>query len=190
MSNDLYHGSSVAGITALAARSRLHSTDKQVVYLTDSVPYALFYIWDAARTGYSGKHVTGGLRDGIALYEEQFPDQLRTFYQGVAGYLYRIPFTADTQPVANRPGLFYREGSAPVAGVEYIPDVYEALLQYEAAGQLRVLRYTEQTAARQAELTAMIATAIRQNDDFANDPERQRFMQRYFPDVWRLAHER
>ena len=171
MSNDLYHGSITPGITALEARSQLHGTDKMVVYLTDSIPYALFYVWDSTRHGYSGKYITGGFRDGLAFYEEQFPDQLRTFYQGVSGYLYHIRCTEKVQPVANRAGLFYQEASALIADTEYIPDVYEALLQREAAGQLHVLRYNAQTAARKTELTAMIATYIRGSDFFETDPE-------------------
>ena len=38
----LYHGSAAAGISALEPRSRLHGSDKQVVYLTDNIPCALF----------------------------------------------------------------------------------------------------------------------------------------------------
>ena len=85
-----YHGSICAGIEQLDARSRLHNTGEKVVYLTDNIPYALFYIWDEQRNEYSGKYVTGWMRDGVAWYEEQFPEQLKTFYKGVSGYLYCI----------------------------------------------------------------------------------------------------
>lgn len=189
MRDHLYHGSITPGITVLKARSRLHNSDQQVVYLTDSIPYALFYIWDSYRNGLSAKYVTGGFRDGLAFYEEQFPDQLRAFYQGVSGYLYRIPKTASAHPVANRDGLFYQEGNIPVADVIFISDVYDALLKYEATGQLKVLRYNEQTNARQAELTRMIAAAIRQSNFFSDDPKQQQFMQKHFSASWRLAHE-
>ncbi len=185
----LYHGSVTPGITALEARSRLHSTDKMVVYLTDSIPYALFYIWDSVHNGSSGKYVTGGFRDGHAFYEEQFPDQLRTFYQGVSGYLYRIQRTEAAQAMKNRNGLFWQEDNAAVADMLYIPDVYAELLKYEAAGQLKVLRFNEQTDARKAELTGMIATAIRQSNFFADNTEQQQFMQKHFPAAWRQAHE-
>ena len=80
----LYHGSAVPGITALEARSTLHGTDKQIVYLTDSIPYALLYIWDGARSGSPVKHVTAWVEGGAARYEEQFPHQLERFYQGVS----------------------------------------------------------------------------------------------------------
>ena len=160
-----------------------------VVYLTDSIPYALFYIWDAAHTGYSGKYVTGGFRDGRAFYEEQFPDQLKIFYQGVSGYLYRIQHTSDMQPVANRPGLFSYAGKAAVADVICIPDVHEALLEYEAAGQLQVLRYNEQSDTRKSELNRMIALHIHRSNFFAGDPEQQQFMRKHFTESWRIANE-
>lgn len=186
---DLYHGSITSGIAALEARSRLHGTDKMVVYLTDSIPYALLYIWNSSHTGYFGKYVTGGFRNGQTFYEEQFPDQLRTFYQGVSGYLYRIPRTNQMHAMINRPGLFWQERNAAVADVRFIPDVYEELLKYEAAGEIRILRFTEQTAERQAELTEMIAAYIRQSNFFPDDHEQQRFMKRNFSAAWRLANE-
>ena len=46
------------------------------MYLSSSIPYVLLYIWDAGKTSYSKKWVTGWIRDGIAHYEEQFPGQL------------------------------------------------------------------------------------------------------------------
>jgi len=185
----LYHGSIIPSITELEARSLLHASDKQVVYLTDSIPYALFYIWDSHHNEYSRKYVTGGFRDGVAFYEEQFPDQLQAFYQGVSGFLYRIPKTDAVRPVANRDGLFYQEGNVSVADAVCIDDVYAELLKYEAAAQLKVLRYNKQTNARQAELTRMIAAAIRQGNFFAGDKEQQQFIKKHFSASWRLANE-
>lgn len=185
----LYHGSSVPAIIELEARSLLHGTDTKVVYLTISIPYALFYIWDSACTGYSGKHVTGSIRNGVAIYEEQFPDQLKTFYQGVSGYLYRIPFTGEAQAMKDRDGLFFHPGNAAVAGAEFIPDVYAELLKYEASVQLKVLRFTEQSSERQEELTSLIAEAIRCSSFFENDDEHRSFMMKHFALAWRKAHE-
>ena len=85
--------------------------------------------------------------------------------------------------------MFWLEGPASVADAVFVPDVYDALLEYEAAGQLRVLRYNEQTDARRAELVQMIAAAIRQSGFFAGDPEQQQFMQTHFAASWRIAHE-
>lgn len=181
----LYHGSAVPGIEALEARSILHGTDRRIVYLTDSIPYALLYIWDEGRTGSPVKHVTGWVKDGAAHYEEQFPHQLRRFYEGVSGWLYRTP-RGDARAVEGREGLLYLEGDAPVEA-EYVPDVYRALLGHEAAGRLRVLRFTEQTPARQDELTGLIAQVIVQAGFYRGDGVQERFMKTYFPQAWERA---
>lgn len=67
------HGTNVPGISVLKAQSGLHGSENKVVYLTDSVPYALFSSGDAAKHGCRDKHVTGWIKDGIAYYEEHFP---------------------------------------------------------------------------------------------------------------------
>ena len=85
-----YHGSCTPGIVQLETRSKLHNTEENVVYLTDNIPYALFYLWDAEHNECSFKHVPGWTKNDIAYYEEQSPDQLKVFYQGVSGYLYCV----------------------------------------------------------------------------------------------------
>lgn len=44
MEKMLYHGSSASGIKTLEPLSKLHGTDKSVLYLTSNLPYALVYI--------------------------------------------------------------------------------------------------------------------------------------------------
>ena len=183
----LYHGSAVPGIQALEARSTLHGTDKRIVYLTDNIPYALFYVWDEGLTGSPVKHVTGWVKGGAAHYEEQFPHQLKRFYRGASGWLYRTP-KGDARAVEGREGLFYAEGDAPVEAA-YIPDVYEALLRHEAAGELRVLRFVEQTRERQEELVELIAQVILRADFYREDSVQRAFMQRYFTQAWKRAED-
>lgn len=85
-----YHGSAIANLTELQPFSRLHQSEEQVVYLSSGLPYVLFYIWDAEKTGSSRKWVAGWLKDGVSYYEEQFPGQLRAFYEGAHGYIYLV----------------------------------------------------------------------------------------------------
>lgn len=187
MNESLYHGSSVGDIAALEPRSLLHGTDRRVCYLTDSLAYAMVYIWDAARHQTARKWVTCGFREGVPFYEEQFPDQLRTFYRGVRGFVYEVERSSDFEQVENRPGLFYSDHPVKPVRVRTVPDVYEALLAEEQAGRLLVLRFREVSAARQAELTSMLAEYIRKNDFFATDAEQAAFMRRCFTDAWTLA---
>jgi hypothetical protein len=183
----LYHGSNYSGITELEARSKLHNTDKKVVYLTDNIPYALYYIWDEKHNGYSGKHVTGWIKNGVAYYEEQFPDQLKSFYKGVSGYLYYISKGSDIQSVEDRECMYYSLESTVVAKVDYILDVYEELLKYEALGKLKVLRYKEQSEKRQEELIDLIATSIIKSDFFKCNEAKAQFMKKHFVKAWEKA---
>ncbi len=189
MTESLYHGSSVGDIAALEPRSLLHGTDRRVCYLTDSLAYAMVYIWDAARHQTAQKWVTCGFREGVPLYEEQFPDQLRTFYRGVRGFVYEVERSSDLERVENRPGLFYSDHPVKPVKVRTVPDVYEALLAEEQAGRFLVLRFREVGAARQAELTNMLAEHIRKNNFFSSDAEQAAFLRRYFTDAWARAKE-
>ncbi len=184
----LFHGSAVPGITVLEPRSLLHGSEAvRVAYLTENVPYALFCIWDAARHGGAPAHVTGWARDGVTFYEEQFPDQMWVFYEGVSGFLYRVE-TSRAKPVEGRPGMFYSTEPVPVAEVRSVPDVYGALLAQEAAGNFKVLRYTEQSPERQEELVDLIASAIAHDGFYEHDQVRRRFMQTHFAPAWARAN--
>lgn len=115
----LYHGSSINGIQVLKPCSKMQGTDKQAVYLTGSIPYALVYIWDQKKTGINQKWITCGLKNGIIYYEEQFPDQLRAFYEGVEGYLYTVEISDSFRPISNRENMYFSLDPVPVK-IKYI----------------------------------------------------------------------
>lgn len=94
-----YHGSISPNVTELKALSLLHEESKKAVYLTDSIPYALFYIWDGKHNNYDRKFVTGWIKNSVAYYEELFPMQLEIFYKGVSGYLYCVKKLPKILPV-------------------------------------------------------------------------------------------
>lgn len=183
----LYHGSAVPGVTELLPLSVLHGSGGKVVYLSPCIPYTLLYIWDAEKTQYSRKWVTGWVKDGIAYYEEQFPGQLKAFYEGVRGYVYGVLKNGDVQLLPDREDLFYSGTPIRVYRVTEIPDVYQALLEYERAGKLRVLRFENASEEKQAELTDRIAAYITENSLWKQDSEESRFMKRYFVQGWEKA---
>ena len=79
-----YHASNSGNLTELLPLSTLHGSNEKVCYITPLRAYALFYLRDM-----SINHVTCGVsKDGIVVYEEQFPNQLEKIYQGRSGYLY------------------------------------------------------------------------------------------------------
>lgn len=182
-----YHGSVVPELTQLEARSRLHTTQQPVVYLTDCVPYALFYIWDTEHNGFGGKYVTARVENNVAFYEEQFSDQLRTFYQGVSGYLYCVSDSADIKLVEGRENLFYCTHDVAVSQTLRIDDVYRELQGYEAEATLRVARYDCLTSPQKERIIRMISEAIVREDFYNNDPVQREFMKKHFRRSWKLA---
>ena len=185
----IHHGSAIPSLTELKPLSRLHNTEKNVVYLSSSMPYVLLYIWDSEKTRYSRKYVTSWLKDGVANYEEQFPGQLKAFYEGVRGYVYSVEQSSDMHFVQQREGMFYSELPVNVCRVTEIPDVHQELLRYEREGLFRVFRYEDATAEKQTELAERIASFIARDGMIDRDDEQSRFMKRYFADAWEKAKE-
>ena len=184
-----YHGSAVANLAELQPLSKLHQSEEQVVYLSSHLPYVLFYIWDTEKTGSSRKWVTAWLKDGVAYYEEQFPGQLKAFYEGVRGYVYSVLPSDSIQSMPQREDLFYSTEPVKVYHTQEIPDVYQMLLQYEREGKFKLLRFEVASPEKQAELIDRIATYIRESNLLEQDNEHSRFIRKYFVDAWRNAQE-
>ncbi len=184
----LYHGSIVSGIDRIKPYSLLHGSKEKALYLTDNIPYALFYIWDGEHNHYSGKHVTAWVKNNTAYYEEQFPDQMKCFYKGVSGYLYVVPYSSDICAVEKRESLYYSLNSVSTEREDYIHDVYDELIKYELLGELKVLRFNEQSEKRQNELIDLVAASI-VNENCFDDKEKAGFYERYFKEAWERANE-
>lgn len=179
-----YHGSSAEGITALQPRSLREG--QPVLYLSGSPVYALLYIWDPEKTGRREKWVTGWLKNDVTYYEEQFPGQLRAFYSGVRGWLYCAELENAVQ-VENRENMVLSHQDAPVRKAVCINDVHHLLMEHEAAGRFRLLRFEDRSPEEQAELTERIAGYIRENALLGRDSKESRFFRRYFVQSWALA---
>ncbi len=182
----LYHGTVVPNIKIINAVSSLHDWEEQkIVYLTDNRAYSLFYIWDSVHNLKKGKHVTAWIKDGIVYYEEQFPEQLKAFYDGVSGYLYRVEKNASFCPVQNRESMWYSTENAIVERAEYIENVYDELLEYQKTGKLKIIPFEEVEKSRIDALYSRMADSVleRRLTETPNDPDAL-FYQKYFPLVW------
>ncbi|MBQ3598771.1 MAG: hypothetical protein II987_05855 [Clostridia bacterium] len=189
MAEYLYHGTAIPNIKILNAVSSFHGGGEQkIVYLTDNRAYALLYIWDSVKNLKTGKHVTAWIKDGIVYYEEQFPEQLKTFYDGVSGYLYRVEKNSSFCPVQNREAMWYSTENATVEGAEYIENVYDELLKYQKAGKLKIIHFEEVEKSRIDALYSRMADSVseRRLTETPNDPDAL-FYQKYFPRVWETA---
>ena len=184
----LFHGSSVPNLETLENYSKLHGSDqKRVVYLSGSIPYALVYIWSEAKTGTARKWVTSWIRDGIVYYEEQFPDQLRTFYEGVSGYIYCVGESQEIFSMPGREALYYSLNPVRVQSIMPVDDVYQELLRYEQEGKFRLIRFAEMSEERQNELTDRIVTVIKQENLLRAETEHAAFIRRHFTRAWENA---
>ena len=179
-----YHGTAVSGLKHLEPRSVRDG--EPVLYLSGSFVYALLYLWDGEKTGRAKKWVTGWLEKGVTYYEEQFPDQLRAFYSGVRGWVYCVD-PAGAEPVADRERMALIRERIPVQKVIEVEDVYALLMEQEAAGWFRLLRFEDRTAEEQRELTARIAGYIRQLGLTSRDDAESSFFRRYFFRAWAEA---
>ncbi len=188
----LYHGSITKGIHEIWANSILHgTTDTRVVYLTDNRAYALFYIWDSNHNLKRVKHVTAWIKDGIVFYEEQFPEQLKIFYDNVQGYVYSVNRNNSFRPVDNRESMWYSPSQATVHNTEQISNVYNELCKYESEGQLKVIRFKDVAKQRIEDLYNHIADNIIKEGllELPDDCDAL-FYQKYFPDAWKKAKEK
>lgn len=86
----MYHGSPMAGITELGTLSKTHDeTASSAVYLAPNRAYTLFYIRDLEIN-----YVTCGVTEqGYIRYDENFPGQLRTLYEGKAVFFTNVKST-------------------------------------------------------------------------------------------------
>ena len=185
----LYHGSFTPGITELKPLSTLHGKmDRSVIYLSGNMPYALFYIWDSAHNKTRKKYVNCRLKDNLVIHEEQFPDQLKTFYQGVSGYIYEVESNIFVEKTPNREHMYFCRQPIPVSNCRFISDVYDEILRCERAGKIRVIRYPEMPEEQLKLLHDHIVESIRMSK-LHSDPnsEQAQFYAAYFPTLWERA---
>lgn len=184
----LFHGSFLSGFTILKpmSKSQHHPTEK-VVYLTAHRAYALFYIWDAQHNRRNNKWVTCSLKNGIVEYQEQFPNQLVEFYNGVSGYLYTV-LKDNTFIKAPESDMWLSKDDVPIQKTEFIHNVYEEMLRYEQIGKIKILRYTSLSETDKSNLVdRMVGYIMRKNLIAFPECEEAQFVSTYFIEAWEKA---
>ena len=179
-----YHASNVGDLKELLPLSTAHGSGDKVCYFTPVRAYALFYLRDMVIN-----HVTCGVSEsGVTVYNEQFPDQLKTIYQGRSGYLYTCEndggiITAHTN------GVWAARQPIKVANTEFITDVYAEILKAERSGEIQVIRYESLSDEKKQEITLMMRDNIIKNDWLQSDSLKARFFKDNFPQSWELAEK-
>ena len=133
---ELYHVSPVAGLTVLKPSVTKYFGKPKQVCLTALKPMALLY---GIR---HFEYTYGYTREKELYYEEYFPGALEELYRGKAASLYRCVWREgmETTPIPNE---YVSAEEVPVVEETPIPDVYEALLEQERLGTLRIVRWPE-----------------------------------------------
>lgn len=187
----LYHGSIVPNITELIANAKSHDGKSNVLYLTDSLPYSLFYIWDSKHNLKKGKHVTCGIKNGVFYYEEQFENQLKRFYDEVSGYVYVVNNSKDFRRVSDRESMWFSENNVSVFEVIYISNVYDEINKYVDKGKIKITKYSEMDKDKIKALYDHISERI-VRDGFLEHPESEDavFYKTFFSKSWKAARNK
>lgn len=186
----LYHGSFYPDLRQLNATSENHDdAEEKVVYMTTNRAYSLFYIWDAERNRRKNKWVTSWIKNGIVGYHEQFPGQLKSFYDNVSGFIYYCSKNDDWVK-ASKPDTWMCNHDVIIEGYEKVENVYEEILKYEAEGKANIVRFETMTPEEQDKTIQMIADfIIERNYLFDTDGEDAAFLKSYNKLAWERAEK-
>jgi len=169
-----YHGTTTAGITKLQA--------DPIVYLTPIRTYALFYIIDKSINWFT----CAVKEDGTVYYEERFPNQLKKLYSGKSGYIHKCNYKESFTSGKSR-GIVVSRSPIDVIDFEFIPDVYQEILNYEKTGAVVVKRYEDLSDTEKEDVFDMMVNYIYKNNLLEAKGPKATFVRESFPDSWAYA---
>ncbi len=177
-----FHASPIGGIQQLEPRVSNHNIP--LIYFSKKRENTLVYLSNAIEkfckdTGfdYQGTWQKWGSygfdEDGILRLEEYYPNALEETYKGVSGYIYQADSIIDSGFEVQIPDAATSSEPVRVSGVEYVPDAYEAILQAEQDGLIRILRYEDAPDAMKTWLRKVIPEEYK---NASNHPEHRYFL--------------
>ena len=176
----VYHCSPTAGIRVLEPNVTKYFGKPRQVCLTASLPMALFY-------GISHFEYTYGYtREGAIYYMEYFPNALEKLYRGKTASLYYCVRRPDMEETAI-PNELVTALPVPVAKEMAVPDVWEALLEQERLGALRIIRWPEVNGANRDWILRAERDTIVEKGLLHADTPFARYMRETYPESWALA---
>lgn len=179
---ELYHASPVAGLTVLKPSVTAYFGKPRQVCLAALKPMALLY-------GIKHFEYTYGYtRDGDLYYEEYFPGALEELYRGKGASLYRCSWREGMEKT-QIPNEYVSAAAVPVEEEIPIPDVYEALLEEERLGTIRIVRWTEVSEEARDRVRRMAMREILEAGLLGQDSPRACYMREKYPESWAMAQE-
>ena len=184
-----YHASPTEGITTLEPRVSHHGIP--LIYFSKKRENVLVYLSNAIdkycrETGfvYEGKCATWGPygfdKEGRLQIQEYYPNALEKAYKGVSAYIYSVEGFPASDFELKIPDAAVSEVPVPVAGMEIVPDAYEAILQAEKEGLISILRYEDMS---ESMMEWNVRTIRQQYEDAVDHPEYRHFLQGNFADI-------
>ena len=182
----LYHASPIGGLTEL--RPHISNHGVPLLYLSQKRENTLVYLSNAVEkycreTGFIYHGVWkkwgpyGFTADGRQRLEEYYPNALEETYRGVSGYIYAVEKVTRRGHPVPIPDTVTSRGTVAVAGCEFIPDAWEAILQAERERLLVLRRYGEMTEKEADWLRRTIREEYRMAEDH---PEYRHFLRAKF----------
>lgn len=179
----LYHASPTPGLTVLKPSVTKYFGKPKQVCLTALKPMALFY---GVR---NFEYAYGYTREGRLYYEEYFPNALAELYRGKSASLYRCARREGMEATAI-PNEYVSAAEVAVEEEISIPDVYEALLEEERQGTLKIVRWELLTEKRRRWIVEAEAAVILEKGLLEADAPFARYMREKYPESWEIALEK
>ena len=176
-----YHCSTVSGLKVLEPR-KPESFDKPArVYMTSLLPMALMY---GVR---NWEYTYGYTKEKEIYFDEYFSDALKALYRGKPASLYICqPESMETTRIPNEA---VSDGPVKILEEIPIPDVYEALLEQERQGNLRIIRYPEQSERMLNWVRKTETEVILEKDMLRNPGPMADYYRTHYPDSWADAEK-
>ena len=178
-----YHASPTGGLQILEPRKSPFLDKPTQVCMTSLRAMALFYLIRNYEYAY------GYDRQGRLYFDDPFPEALKRLYSGKSGWLY-VCRDGEYEKTAI-PNEYISYEPVYVVGAEWIPDAWQAFLEEQKRGNIRIYDYAylksepEKFAAKCAWLEREISKEIIENHLWdTSDADRARYYQEHYPEIW------
>jgi len=184
---DFYHGTQIGELTELKPFGHSNSNLKvPAVYLTTRRQVALHYISNWRSLPFGSPMLD--IRETDIVFQELYPGALKLSCKGVSGYIYRCVGNFEMMEYNGVKTAAVSYESVPIAGVEFIPDVHDAIMEYEQQGKFIYEKYEDLPQWRHDIIRGHFIRAIK-GENLMDNPQHPQYalFQEKFPQYWAEA---
>lgn len=174
----LYHGSNIPNIKKLEPQ---FASEKKCVFLTHSKALATIYSYNPL-TRPNGFFTYWWSKDGKLYYDEYFENQLTEIYAKKRGFVYECEGNLPQHEAM--PWIYLSEQAVKPTRCFEIPDLLEALLEYEQQGLLTIRRYGEFSDKQLAMWEKIVKNSLLKTDlNTTIGKEYYDYVKKHFPNI-------